>query len=207
MKSSVRNTLPRISLAAACGIAAALPLLAGCCTGDCAARYKSPGIAPLGAQSDAIWQRQEANAEASDYVVYQHEFEMNGVRLNTDGEDHIRQIAARLRCHADMPVVVERSMTKVRPQTEFKYPVHPDPELDMQRRDVIVRLLLAMGIADAEQRVMVAPALAEGQNATEAGRSYYQGLNRGGYGSGNSGFGGAWFGGASGGAGFGGITP
>ena len=176
-------------------ICALVPLVAGCqCYPPAHAPYQSPTTLPLGAQSDAMWQRQEANAEASDFVVYQHEFELNGVRLNTDGEDHLRQIAARLHGSADLPVVVERSMTSVREDSEFKYPVNPNPELDMQRRDVVVRCLAAMGVDDAEQRVVVAPSLAAGMKATEATRAYYQGLNQGGnFGTGYGGFGGSWF--------------
>jgi hypothetical protein len=188
-------------------LAAALPLTTGCCWVPAyAPNYKSPSLASLGAQSDEIWQRQEANAEASDFVVHQHEFEIDGTRLNTAGEDHLRAVAARLRCHADMPVMVERSRNKIRPETEFKFPIHPDPELDMKRRDMIVRLLVAMGVSDAEQRVIVSPALTPGQNATEAARNYYQGLSN----NGNNNYGGSWFGGGiggGGGVGFAGFTP
>ena len=176
-------------------ICALVLLTAGCqCHPSAHSLYRSPTTLPLGAQSDTMWQRQEANAEASDFVVYQHEFELNGIRLNTDGEDHLKQIAARLHGSVDLPVIVERSMTAVRADSEFKYPVNPDPELDMQRRDVVVRCLVAMGVDDADQRVVVAPSLAAGAKATEASRGYYQGLNQGGnFGAGYGGFGGSWF--------------
>ena len=36
--------------------------------------YERPSLAPLGAVSDPIWQDQETNAEASQFVVHQHEF-------------------------------------------------------------------------------------------------------------------------------------
>ena len=176
-------------------ICALVPLTAGCqCYPFAPALYQSPTSLPLGAQSDAMWQRQEANAEASDFVVYQHEFELNGVHLNTGGEDHLRQIAARLHGSVNLPVIVERGMTSVRPDSEFKYPVNPDPELDMRRREVVVRSLMAMGVDDAEQRVVIAPSLAGGMKATEASRAYYQGLNQSSnFGAGYGGFGGSWF--------------
>ncbi|MGD0897245.1 MAG: hypothetical protein ABR915_05370 [Thermoguttaceae bacterium] len=181
----------KIAASAALGMAATAPLASGChtCGGcnECGCSGRSgPPTAPLGALTDPIWQRQEAGAAASDFVVYQHEFEMNDFHLNTDGEDHVKAIASRLHAGACLPVVIERGMTTARPDTQFKYPIHPNPELDLQRRDVVVRALTAMGIADAEQRVSVAPAMASGQTATEAARSYRQGLlgNNYGYSSG-----------------------
>jgi len=136
-----------------------------------------PG-SPLGTLSDPIWKNQEANAEVSDFVIYQHEFDFNTARLNLGGEDHVKEIALRLQTGQNMPVIVERSMTSERRNSEYKYPVHTDPELDMQRREVVVRALSAMGVYDAERRVVVAPALAHGQKATEAQRAYYRGMLR-----------------------------
>ncbi len=161
--------------------------------------YESPS-APmmLGAQSDEIWMKQEVGAEASDFVVYQHEFNLNTTRLNMAGEDHVKEIASRLIAGQDFPVVIERSMTAVRENTEFEYPVHPNPELDMQRRAVIVRALAAMGVTEVEPRVLVAPAMAEGVKATEAEAAYINALNLGdgvGGGGGFGGFGGFGFGG------------
>jgi hypothetical protein len=151
--------------------------------------------APLGMISDSVWQLQEQNAEASDFVVYQHEFKLNGVRLNTAGEDHLKQISERLLAGQDFPVVIERSMTMAREDTTYKYPVHPDPELDMKRREVVVRCLLALGVQDADARVVVAPAFATGFKGTEATRAYLRGLMSGG------GFGGGMGGGMGGGFG------
>ncbi len=157
--------------------------------------YQPPPPAnPLGAHVDPLWKIQEANAEASDFVIYQHEFELNGTRLNTAGEDHVKEVAARLNAGQDMQVLVERSMTTAREDTEFKYPVHPNPELDMKRREVIVRSLAVMGVPDAEQRVVVAPSMAEGFKATEAQRSYSQALQGGGQFGRGYGFGGGFFG-------------
>ncbi len=154
------------------------------------ARFRDPAPAPLGALSDPIWRNQEANAERSEFVVYQHEFEGDAEWLNTGGEDHVKQIAYRLLNGQDAQVLVERSMTSARENTEYKYPVHPNPELDMRRRDIVVRSLQAMGVADAPDRVVVSPALTPGFTADEAESAYRTGIGASGIGSPRGGFGG-----------------
>ncbi len=186
-------------LAKGCMAAACLIILvAGGCQGPAWRNYyASPPAAPLGSLSDPVWQNQEINAEHSDFVIHDHEFELNPDRLNTGGEDHVKQIAARLLEGQDATVVVERSMSSPRPDTEHQYPVHPNPELDMRRRDIIVRSLLAMGVSDADERVVVAPAFAQGITGNEAEAAYGVGLSGGGFGgTGIGGFGGG-FGGFS----------
>jgi hypothetical protein len=164
----------------------------------------------LGTEVDDVMRIQEENAEASKFVIYQHEFQLNesndgeavgGIRLNEDGEDHLRRIAQNLRSGTPYPVIVERSRTTSKAGTEFGYPVHFNTQLDLQRRTVVVKTLQEMGIEDAEQLVVVAPALTPGITEFEAERAYRRGL------SGGSGVGGAGqgFGGFSGGlGGFGG---
>lgn len=174
-------------------------LTSGCC-GPGTFAGNSP--APLGTLSDPIWQAQEENAEPSKFVIYQHEFKLNEARLNSAGEDHVKQIAARLLSGQNFPVLVERSNTSKRADTEYEYPVHLNPELDMRRRAMIVQALTAMGIADAEQRVIVSPALTRGFQDGEAERAYYQGFS--GYGTGGYGGFGGGFGGFGGMGGFGG---
>jgi hypothetical protein len=156
--------------------------------------YEQPSVSPLGSQSDEVWKNQEANAEVSDFVVYQHEFQRDSEKLNTDGEDHVKQIADRLLRGQDAPVVVERSNTSVREDTVYGYPVHVNPELDMRRREIIVRSLTAMGISDADQRVVVAPAYVPGLRGPEAEAAYRRGMTS--YNEGS--FGGFFFGGGSG---------
>lgn len=168
--------------------------------------YNAPSVEPpLGTISDPIWQAQEDNAEPSKFVVYQHEWDLNTLRLNTGGEDHVKQIAARLISGQNFPVLVERSDTTIREYTEFKYPVHPNRELDLARRAIIVQSLVAMGITDAEQRVIVSPALTPGFTEGEAERAYIRGMHNNMWGGGfGGGFGGS-FGGGFGGFGGGGI--
>ena len=145
---------------------------------------------PLGSISDDVWRTQEHNAEASDFVLYQHEFKLNEVRLNTAGEDHVKQIADRIANGDNFPVVIERSNTTARPDTEYKLPVHPNPELDMQRRTLIATALTRLGVSDADERVVVAPAFAAGFQSQEAISAYGQGFSLGGGGGGFGGGGG-----------------
>jgi hypothetical protein len=163
---------------------AVLASMAGCHSWG---THKTP-TPPLGTQSDCFWRNQEVAAAASEFVMYEHEFVLNETGLNMGGEDHLRSIAARLHDGAAMPVIIERSMTSERPDSTYKYPVNPNPDLDMRRRDAVVKDLVALGIADADQCVVVAPALAEGYTATEAIRSYNRGLSE--STSGRTGFGG-----------------
>ncbi|HEX8201537.1 MAG TPA: hypothetical protein VF590_13715 [Isosphaeraceae bacterium] len=120
----------------------------------------APGA--LGRISDEIFLTQELNAEASDFVLPEHEFLGATARLSPGGEDHLRQIAARARAGAPFPVIVQRGASGVRPGDPSAYPVHPDPALDALRREVVARALAALGVAEADRRVVVAPALAPG---------------------------------------------
>lgn len=102
--------LYRIAPAAGLGLLS----LFGCCSTKYA-MVNAP--APLGTETDQIMMQQEYNAEAAKFVLYMHEFELNrideqgrerGWRLNDDGEDHLKQIAASIQTGVDYPVVVER---------------------------------------------------------------------------------------------------
>ena len=164
-----------------------------------ASLFHVPPVPPqmLGTTVDQMMEQQEVNAEASKYVIYQHEFELNefgdntkapGLRLNPYGEDHLKRIAANLREHGGVfPVVVERSQTSSREGTEFKFPVHYNAELDLKRRTVVVAALEEMGIGDADNLVVVAPAFAQPYTSVEAQGAYLQGILGGG---GGGGFGG-----------------
>jgi hypothetical protein len=176
--------IPKTSLVAA--TAAALMISAGCSYN----RHVSNGpIAsspdPLGTVSDPIWQKHEENAEASDFVIHDHEFVGNTTRLNERGEQHVKQIAARV-SETPFPVLVEPSSMSQREGDTYGFPVHNNHELDMQRRQLVVRALQHMGVDDAEDRVVVSPSLAPGFEQFEAERAY----NRGFQGRGLTGFGG-----------------
>lgn len=151
---------------------------------------------PLGTISDQVWQKQEENAEASDFVVYEHEFVGNSIKLNQAGEEHVKQIAARA-AQVPFPIIVEQSSMTADPNSKYKYPIHNDPELDLQRRALIVQALHTMGVVDAEQRVVVSPALTPGFEEFEGERALSRGFGRGGSGGfgGFGGFGGGGLGG------------
>ena len=158
----------------------------GCSIGG-GSHAEAPPPQTLGAGVDEITMTQEVNAEASKYVVYAHEFEVNhpdddgnqgGWKLNSYGEDHVKRIAANLLRGDEFPVIVERSRTSLKAGTKFKYPNHFNESLDQKRRQMIVAALSAMGVPDADGRVVVAPAFAEGLGAAEAARAYFIGLGR-----------------------------
>jgi hypothetical protein len=87
-----------------------------------------------------------------------------------------------------------------RESDRYRFPVHPNPELDRRRQDVIVRALSKMGVDDAASRVTISPALTPGFEHFEAERAYQNGFSF----QGDRGFGG--LGGAGGfGGGFGGF--
>jgi hypothetical protein len=160
---------------------------------------------PLGTLSDPIWQKQEHNAEASDFVVHEHEFTANTARLNAAGEDHVKQIAYRITKQPTLPypIIIEPSSMSPRPGDKYGFAVHNDPTLDMNRRQVVVTSLQALGLTDAEQKVVVSPALTPGFQSFEGERAYGHGFSGQGNGFGG-GFGGAGggFGGGFGGGGF-----
>lgn len=115
---------------------------------------------PLGQVSDAHWDTQQANAEAADFIFYDHEFEGATPRLTPAGKKHLLQIALRLD-HVPFPVVVEES------------PDRRNPEMDQLRRKAIVAQLAELGLAGAEGRVVVAPAFPKGLSANEGEAAYY----------------------------------
>lgn len=204
----MKNIRPGLRTAAVAALALGLNVV----TDGCAYRrggfgfFNAPsGYPPQGTLSDPLWQTQEDNAEPSKFVVHQHEWTLNTTRLNSAGEDHLKQIAARINAGQNFAVILERSDTSVRETTEFHYPIHVNAELDMRRREVLVQALTMMGVADANQRVVVSMPIVRGYYDFEAERAYYRGYggNQGGNGNfgGNGGFGG--FGGGGAGGGFG----
>jgi hypothetical protein len=161
-----------------------------------------PTPVTLGTYVDEPFKIQEENAEASKFVIYQHEFELNdsdsgdvlnGLRLNEEGEDHVRQIAGNLRHVVPCQVIIERSRTSEKADSRYGYPVNYNAQLDNRRRAVVVNALVAMGIESADEIVVVSPAYAEGLTGREAERAYRRGMRFNGASNGNgssNGFGG-----------------
>jgi uncharacterized membrane protein YgcG len=182
-------------------------IFSGCARYDrMRAAYETPPVpSPLGTITNSIWQRQESNAEGADFIVYEHEFKKDDIRLNRGGEDHLKQMATRLCSGQSFPVVIEMGTMGVQEGTEFELPIHPNPELDYDRREIVVRLLLQMGVKDADKRVLVAPSYVCEYGSTEAINAYLTGYVNQGSGRGGGFFGGGGFGGGGfGGGGFGG---
>ena len=140
----------------------------------------------LGHSVAPYFKKQEEAGESHDFVVYEHEFVEDTARLTADGEDHLRQIAARL-AHTPFPVIVEQTQVRPKPGSKHDFPLHDDLELDLKRQQVVVRALSAMGVPNAQMRVVVGPALAPGYIEVEGQRAYSQGIWGGGMGGGYGG--------------------
>lgn len=115
---------------------------------------------PLGQVTDAHWETQQTNAEAAKFVLYDHEFVGDTVKLTPKGQKHLLQIAIRLE-HVPFPVVVEQS-------PDGRY-----PQLDVERRREVIGYLGQLGLENFENRVVIAPAFAEGLRAVEGEAAYY----------------------------------
>jgi hypothetical protein len=121
---------------------------------------------PLGQVTDSFWETQQTNAEAADFLFYDHEFKFDTrarqdtADLTPGGKKHLQQIALRLE-HVPFPVVIEQS------------PHDSRPELDQARRRTIVEQLGRLGLPNAEERVVVAGAFPEGYTGIESENSYY----------------------------------
>ncbi|NQU21693.1 MAG: hypothetical protein HQ567_10445 [Candidatus Nealsonbacteria bacterium] len=166
-------------LAAACCLGPA-----GCCGPKCGdPPYDRPF--PLGQVTDAFWETQQTNAEAADFIFYDHEFVGETAELTAGGRSHLLQMALRLP-HVPFPVVVEQSVGDTKTQ------------LDQERRETVVGTLIDIGVSNAEPRVVIAPAVPQGVTAMEGESAYYRTLdsntfeNGGGVGRRFNGRGGTW---------------
>jgi len=172
--------------------AATLGLMAGLAGCSSSAKCDFMGdITPMpqGTLSDPVWRAQEANAEASDFVIHEHEWQGNSATLNDRGKEHVKMIATRAN-EQKFPILIEPSSKSVREETEFHYPVHNDDELDARRRVLVVEALQVLGVPDAEERVVLSPAYSRGYHGFEARGVFRQGYRSNGAGGGGGGGGG-----------------
>lgn len=123
-----------------------------------------------------------ADEKSNSTFDYHAPIRPQGFRLTEAGLDHVRQIADVLRSFefSDHPpsVVVERSETSKRWDTEHHYPVYQNEELDEARRMVVVGVLETLGVPDANEIVVIAPAFPMGLNAREASAAYQRAMWR-----------------------------
>src|SRR5262245_45600491 len=146
-------------------IAVTLAVLAGChhhggddCYGDGNGgagggrrSYRGPGADrpfPLGQVSDSHWEIQQTNAEAADFIFYDHEFKGNTAELSPGAKKHLMQVALRLE-HVPFPVVIEES-----PGTHSPAETARRQALDQARRQTIGEQLGRLGAMNAEERVV-----------------------------------------------------
>ena len=132
--------------------------------------YRGPGADrpfPIGQVSDSFWETQETNAEAADFIFYDHEFRGNTAELSPGAKKHLMQVALRLE-HVPFPVVIEES-----PGTHSPADNAFRRELDLARRQTIVEQLARLGVGNIEERVIVANAFPEGYTGVESEGSYY----------------------------------
>jgi hypothetical protein len=126
---------------------------------------------PVGQVTDSFWETQQTNAEAADFIFYDHEFRGNTAELAPGAKKHLEQVALRLE-HVPFPVVIEQS------------PYNQQPQVDQARRRLVVEQLARLGVLNVEERVVVAEAFPEGLTAQEAEASYYNGVLSSGFGGG-----------------------
>jgi hypothetical protein len=136
----------------------------GLATGGCHHGGGGPGWDqpfPLGAVSDSFWETQQTNAEAADFIFFDHDFISDTPVLTPAAEEKLMQMALRLE-HVPFPVVIEQSENRMR------------PELDSKRYRMVVEQLARLNVDPGviEDRVVVAPAFAHGFTSMEGQRAY-----------------------------------
>ncbi|NQT40381.1 MAG: hypothetical protein HQ581_23000 [Planctomycetes bacterium] len=118
--------------------------------------------------TDDDQETQQTNADASDFIFYDHEFVGTTAELIPVGRTHLEQVALRLD-HVPFPVIVEQT------------PGNRNPTLDQQRRQTIIDHLTRAGATGHEPRVVIAPAFNSGITAEEDASRYYSTIEDGHY--------------------------
>src|SRR5688572_27772549 len=125
----------------------ALAVMPGCHHGGkSGGSYAGPGADrpfPVRPVTDAHRATHRPNAEAADFIFYDHEFRGNTAELAPGAKKHLEQVALRLE-HVRFPVVIEQSLHNAR------------PELDQARKQTIIEQLARLGVLNVEERVVVA---------------------------------------------------
>ena len=127
---------------------------------------RRPRVRPairLGPGLRRLLETQQTNAEAADFIFYDHDFVGDSAKLTPDAETKLEAMALRLP-HVPFPVVVERGVNDIH------------PELDGRRRRVVVEQLGRLGAIEAEDRVVIAGSFAEGFTSAEGERAFVRGV-------------------------------
>ena len=138
---------------------------------------------PIGQATDSFWETQQTNAEAADFIFYDHEFKYDTTKhvetaqLSPLAKKHLTEVALRLE-HVPFPVIIEEL-----PRNHDEAKNHEKGQLEQARRKTIVEQLNRLGITNADERVVVANACAEGFTGVEGERAYFNVIS-GGFGGG-----------------------
>ena len=148
-RSAVRNQLQIGFGAALIGLCSGCGWHAGC---DCAS---APCLYPLGAVNQAHYEAMQANGQAAAFTVHQFEFIGTSSELSPAGKDHLLEIAGRVPLRAV-------------PHRHRATDGNSNPTLDEHRRASVAQVMLDLGIGDAAQRTIVAPAYGKELSGREA---------------------------------------
>ena len=138
---------------------------------------------PVGQATDAFWETQQTNAEAADFIFYDHEFKydttnhVETAQLSPLTKKHLTEVALRLE-HVPFPVIIEEL-----PRNHDAAKNHEKGLLEQARRKTIVEQLNRLGVTNADERVVVSNAFPEGFTGVEGERSYFNVIG-GGFGGG-----------------------
>jgi hypothetical protein len=180
--------LPPVALAAAC------VLLIGCAGPHHKQSHHTYGgppygpphdrPLPIGQATDSFWETQQTNAEAADFIFYDHEFKRQTTgnheetaQLGPLAKKKLEQVALRLE-HVPFPVVIEQF-----PRDHDLAKNHQKGLVEEARRKTIVEQLNRLGITNADERVVISNAFPEGYTGIEGERTYFN-IIGGGFGGG-----------------------
>jgi hypothetical protein len=175
-----RQLIAPVALAAAC-------LLIGGCACDhqhCQKGYGGPPYGPahdrpfpVGQVTDSHWETQQTNAEAADFIFYDHEFRYDTTKhvetaqLSPLAKKKLEQVALRLE-HVPFPVIIEEL-----PRTHDEAKNYEKGLLEQARRKTVVEQLNRLGVTNADERVVLSNAFPEGFTGVEGERSYFNVIN------------------------------
>lgn len=194
------------------------PWMAGCRSSNCDVRPCDicPGqvSAPAGTTLHAWQEAEHQRANESALVVYQHEWYQGGDQLGPEGRRHVREIAREMAMNPAAKAIIESRTIVIRYDDDlseherYQQALEGSVALDETRRAILVSELTKAGILDADLRVVVDHAPAEGLFGVEA-PNVYRNIQFGGVGTGingglGRGLGGGGMGGGLGSGGFGG---